>query len=162
VSGEAVKVLPVEEGPVNVVRFSPDGEVLATGSDDGTVRLWDVSGGGLREELTGHDQGVLSLAFDPQSDVLVSGSTDQTVRLWETATGAPITSIAAHAGPVWSVALDPTRRLLASAGEDGLVRLWDWVVDAETACELAAPFVTATQMKEYLEPAGASATCPLP
>jgi WD40 repeat protein/class 3 adenylate cyclase/tRNA A37 threonylcarbamoyladenosine biosynthesis protein TsaE len=161
-TGAAVHEFPVKGGTVNAVRFSPDGGALATGSDDGVVRLWDVRTHELRRALMGHTEPVVSLTFDPQSDVLVSTGHDQTVRLWDIETGAAITAaVAGHQGPVWSLALDPTRKFLASAGADGAVFLWDWVVDTKTACELAAPYVTAEQVEEYLQPTSATPTCAL-
>ncbi|HRS14606.1 MAG TPA: WD40 repeat domain-containing protein, partial [Candidatus Bipolaricaulis sp.] len=68
---------------VRSVAFSPDGTVLASGSDDGTIKLWDVtSGTGLRT-LTGHTYPVNSVAFSPDGKTLASGSNDGTVLLWD-------------------------------------------------------------------------------
>ncbi|HKR48451.1 MAG TPA: TIR domain-containing protein [Pseudonocardiaceae bacterium] len=73
-------------GTVYSVVFSPDGHTLATGSDDGTVRLWNVSDPAhptpLGQPLTGHTNGVLSVAFSPDGHTLATGSIDSTVRLW--------------------------------------------------------------------------------
>jgi len=65
------------------VAFSPDGQTLASGSDDTTVRLWQVSDGTLLRTLEGHTDTVLSVAFSPDGQTLASGSWDRTVRLWE-------------------------------------------------------------------------------
>jgi WD40 repeat protein len=68
------------------VAFSPDSRLLASASDDKTVRLWDAATGALQRTLEGHSDVVLSVAFSPDSRLLASASDDKTVRLWDVAT----------------------------------------------------------------------------
>jgi WD40 repeat protein len=60
---------------------------LASGGDDGTIRLWDVSIGQCRQIGFGHSRGVFSVAFSPQGTTLASGSKDETIKLWDVSTG---------------------------------------------------------------------------
>ena len=69
------------------VAFSPNGELVASGSSDYTVRIWDVKTGQLQRELKGHSSTVSSLSFSPNSARVASGSWDNTIRVWDAATG---------------------------------------------------------------------------
>jgi WD40 repeat protein len=71
------------------VCFSPDGGTLASGSQDGTVRLWDAASGAERRTLQGHIQPVYCLSFSPDGHILASGD-GRTVHLWDVDTGALI------------------------------------------------------------------------
>ena len=111
--------------PVHSIAFSPDGAMLASGSGDNTVRLWEVTTGRELRRLKGHSNPVWSVAFSPDGMMLASGSGDNTVRLWEVATGRELRRLKGHSNPVWSVAFSPDGRLLASGSDDNTVRLWE-------------------------------------
>jgi hypothetical protein len=107
------------------VAFNPDGQLLASGAYDNTVKLWDVASGKLRHTLKSHGGSVWSVAFSPNGHRLASGSDDSTVKLWSTKSGGLLHTYKGRAGPIRSVAFSPDGRFLAAGAYDDTVKLWD-------------------------------------
>lgn len=114
-----------QSGWVRSMAFTPDGSVLASGSDDKTVRLWSPATGTLTRTLQGHLGPIYSVAFSPDGRLLASGSGDKTVCIWDPVTGTLIQFLEGHSNWVFSVAFSPDSRLLASSSGDKTVRLWN-------------------------------------
>jgi WD40 repeat protein/DNA-binding SARP family transcriptional activator len=118
-------------GSVNSVAFSPNGKLLAAGTEEGQIRLWRTRDGQSLLTLSGHTSRVGVVVFSPDGQTLASGSDDQTVRLWDVANvealgaGQSLKTLTGHTQPIWSVAFSPDGQTLASGSFDQTVCLWD-------------------------------------
>ena len=115
------------EDSVCSVAFSPDSQIIVSGSLDHTIRLWTLQGKPIGSPFRGHEGTVTSVAFSPDGQMIVSGSADFTVRLWDLQ-GKPIGSpLRGHDGVVTSVAFSPSPdgQMIVSGSADFTVRLWD-------------------------------------
>src|SRR5262245_43005448 len=117
---------------VDCLAFSPDGRYLASGSNDQTIKLWDVLTGRELRAIAGHNGGVRAVAFSPDGQWLASGGSDGRIKLWDVTSGAEIISLNGHSQSVSAVAFSRDGRLLASGGTDYEVKVWDLGVKRET------------------------------
>ncbi len=117
---------------VESVAYSRDGRLLAAGTGEGVLKLWQAEDGKEVRTLRGHLGFVSKITLSHDSQRLASAGSDQTVRLWSTATGQELTAYKGHRGEIHGVAFSPDDRRLVSAGADHMVRLWDATQKQET------------------------------
>ncbi|KAH8665806.1 hypothetical protein BGZ60DRAFT_529071 [Tricladium varicosporioides] len=110
---------------VRSVTFSHDSRLLASASEDKTVRIWDVATGTIQQTLESHSDWVNSVTFSHDSKLLASASSDKTIRIWDAATGALRQTLEGHSNGVNSVTFSHDSKLLVSASNDKTVRIWD-------------------------------------
>lgn len=125
--------------PVLAVAFHPNGQLLATGSADGTVVLADLDNGNIVLTLD-HEHPVPSLAFSADGDRLATGSKTGDVRIWDLTADpinnspkSPLALLKAHEKPTKSVAFSPDGKFLATGSEDFTAKIWDLATNKTVA-----------------------------
>jgi COMPASS component SWD3 len=108
---------------INEVCWNPISPLLATASDDKTVRVWDAVTSEALVELRGHNSFVF--AVDQHNSLIVTGSFDETVKLWDIRSGDCFSTLPAHSDPVTAVSFNRDGTCVCSASHDGLIRIWD-------------------------------------
>jgi polar amino acid transport system permease protein len=109
---------------VTTLAFSPDNELLATGSADTTVVFWEVESGQVRWPAEGHWAAVTNMRFEPTGDFLLTTGRDNIIRNLRTAGGKSTASFTGHLNAVMAAAYGPLEDTLVSAGGDGTLRIW--------------------------------------
>eukprot|EP01135_Chromosphaera_perkinsii_P007383 Nk52_evm31s805 gene=Nk52_evmTU31s805 len=110
-------------GIVTCCDVSEDASMVASGSDDKTIRLWELPSGKRRGLLLGHSAGIESVKLS--EEFIVSGSSDSTVMIWEMDTRVCIRTLEPNCGYVNDVCLGYDQ-LLVGGMEDGLIKVWDY------------------------------------
>ncbi|KAI0146148.1 WD40-repeat-containing domain protein [Xylariaceae sp. FL1272] len=112
--------------PVSCVAISPDGRIIVSGSDDGTICFWSGDTGGFRGTLEKrHGDQILCLVFSQDSSLLVSTSVDEKAFVWSVATETVQYPLDGHEDWIRSVAISPDGHLIATGSDDTTIRLWD-------------------------------------
>ncbi len=130
-TGEELTLLTEHTENINTVIFSPDDSTFASGSIDGTVRLWNMNTWSEIGTFEGHTDTVKSLSFSPDGKTIVSRGDDNTLRLWDVATQTQIYTLEGQWGDSNSVSFSPDGQTIAIGGKDDIVRLWDVAMRTE-------------------------------
>ncbi len=110
---------------VTALAFSPDGRLLASGHENGSLRIWDVQARQKLLSLADAHTSVSALAFSADGKTLASAGEEKQIHLWDVATGEPRRTLAGHKDRIPALAFHPSQPRLFSSGWDTTVRVWD-------------------------------------
>ncbi|GKU08434.1 unnamed protein product [Fusarium langsethiae] len=110
---------------VNSVVFSSDGRLIASGSNDNTIKIWNVATGKEEQTLEGHTNLVTSVVFSSDDRLIASGSHDNTIKIWNVATGKEEQTLEVHTSWINSVVFSKDGRLIASGSYDETIKIWN-------------------------------------
>ncbi|HEY84488.1 MAG TPA: ABC transporter permease subunit [Chloroflexi bacterium] len=113
------------EKDVTVLAFSPDGEILASGSDDTTIIFWETASGEAKWDSGGHWAAVTAMGFNSKGNGMLSGGADSKVRSWRLPGGKGTAYYEGHLSAVNGVAFGATADTMLTAGNDGTLREWE-------------------------------------
>ncbi|MDY0166451.1 MAG: prenyltransferase/squalene oxidase repeat-containing protein [Thermoguttaceae bacterium] len=125
IGGDPTSVSVADGQQVHSLAVAPDGEHVAVGCHDGTIRLIDLRSGDEVRSFQGHSGAVNGVAFSPDGAAILSGGEDGGVLAFNRNTGTEVRRFPGHRGPVRAVAVAPDGGEAISAGDDRMVRLWD-------------------------------------
>jgi len=120
-----MRVISGHQGWVRCVAIDPSNQFFVTGSNDRTIKFWDLASGKLKLTLTGHISAVRGLALSSKHAYLYSCSEDKTVKCWDLEYNKIVRNYNGHLSGVYSLSLHPQLDILATGGRDSVVRLWD-------------------------------------
>lgn len=130
-NGEVIAIWKAHAESINSVAVSPDEELVISGSDDKTIKIWklpknkNVTDITLVQTLSGHNDVVDGVAIAPDGEMLVSGSWDRTIKIWNLSTGELIRTLEGHSEIVNAIAISPDGKFLASGSKDNMIKLWN-------------------------------------
>ncbi|MDQ2099286.1 MAG: serine/threonine-protein kinase [Tychonema bourrellyi B0820] len=107
------------------VAISPEGQILASGCLDKTIKLWHLNNGNWIRDLKGHSDSVYSVAISPDSQTLVSAGRENTIKVWNLPTGQALRNLTGHSDSVYAVAISPDSQTLVSASRDNTIKVWN-------------------------------------
>ncbi|RWS07746.1 F-box/WD repeat-containing protein 7-like isoform X1 [Dinothrombium tinctorium] len=129
---------------ITCLQFNPNSNLIVSGSDDNTLKVWSSKTGRCLRTLTGHTGGVWSSQLSP-NNIVISGSTDRTLKVWNALTGECIHTLYGHTSTVRCMALHGSK--VVSGSRDATLRVWD--INTGECCHVLVGHVAAVRCVQF-------------
>ena len=126
-NGRQLRTLRTHPGVAICVDAAPNGQMVASGGSDRSLRLWDLDSGECVQTLQGHTAFISAVAWHPSGSRIVTASADGTIRVWDLDQGRCVQVLEGHRGPIRDLAVHANGRIALSAGQDSSIGVWDIV-----------------------------------
>jgi len=110
---------------VNPVAISPNGKWIVSGSEDNSIKIWDIKTGRILKLLEGHTDSVTSVVISSDGKLIVSGSYDNSIKVWDSETGKLVRTLSSHKNPVLMVAISQDKKMIVSSSEVDNIKIWN-------------------------------------
>lgn len=144
-TGSVLNTFKGHTNQIWAISLTAQGQLMASGSLDQTVRLWNLETGQLQQTIRGHNHEILCTTVSSDGQYVISGSSDRTIRVWHRTTGKLVRTLRGHQNWVLTLAVHPTLPLLASGSSDGTLRLWNLDTGAPQLMRECAGWVWSVQ-----------------
>ncbi|KAF9400579.1 hypothetical protein BGZ94_005420, partial [Podila epigama] len=119
------KKMIAHESELTALAISNNGSMFATGSNDQTVKVWDIMTRSLKSKLTGCLQSVMCVTFNTTDEYMLAGSNDNAARLWHLGTGRAKHTLTGHTGKVFAARFSPDTNRVITGSHDRSIKIWD-------------------------------------
>ena len=126
-----IRTLTGHSNSVNAIAVTPDGKTLISGSDDNTIKIWDLVTGEEQFTLRGHSSYVGAIAITPDGKRVISGSGDKTIKIWDLQTEKEQFTLTGHSHYVRAIVITPDGKRVISGSDDKTIKIWDLVTGKE-------------------------------
>ncbi|WLR50661.1 hypothetical protein LC040_15545 [Bacillus tianshenii] len=118
-------ILDKHESNVSAIAYSPDGDLVVSGTEDGEMIIWYAKSGAVIEQIPAHSDEVTDILFTYNGKTIITASSDQTIKMWDTTSGSELITLEGHTGTIAALTIVDNGDTLVSGDSNGGLFFWD-------------------------------------